>query len=571
MSTSSDLVLRTLRRAKIIVYLVLIFVIGPMYLYFNLPVISPWFAGLPLEILFISLLITILEVRLVKKQKSGLFIGAAIVALISLIYIIFMSAAGMPIFRAQKYHKLLGEVKEGESFSEDIAPISTDKIRIVDQAVAYRLGDKVLGNDPALGSQVNVGEFRIQKVKDQLYWVAPLEHSGFFKWLSNREGTPGYIMVSATDSRDVKLVQKLDNGKEVKLKYQLGGFFGDYLPRHVYFQGYFHVGMTDYTFEIDDDGNPYWVITLFKHEIGFAGNDAYAIVVVDAATGESTKYTSETAPSWVDRIQPKEIIESQIQSWGEYVHGFWNFSNLDKLTSTEGMSLVYGDDNRSYWYTGITSVGSDESTIGFMLVDTRTKEAKLYRQPGATETAAMMSAQGKVQEKGYHSSFPIMYNINGIPTYVMSLKDRAGLIKMIALVSVVDYSIVGVGDDLKEALRSYKSAYKGSGNNTIIRDNKNSFRHKGKVLRIAEDIADGTSYYYLVVEGAEHKIFIGTSGVSRKLPLTEVGDSVQIIYDDGRLPEIEVMGFDNYLLDIKETQKPELMELNPSNEEPKSE
>lgn len=558
MSTSSDLVLRTLKRAKIIIYLVLIFVVGPLYLYFNLPVISPWFAGLPMEILFISLLITILEVRVVKKQKSGLFIGAAIIALVSLLYIIFMSAAGMPIFRAQKYHKLLGDVQQGENFSKDIAPISTDKIRIVDQDVAYRLGDKVLGNDPALGSQVNVGEFRIQKVKDQLYWVAPLEHSGFFKWLSNRDGTPGYIMVSATDSRDVKLVQKLDNGKDVKIKYQMGGFFGDYLPRHAYFQGYFNVGLTDFTFEIDDEGNPNWVITLFKHEIGFSGNDAYAIIVVDATTGETKKYTAETAPDWIDRIQPMNIVKSQIESWGEYVHGFWNFSNRDKLTATSGISLVYGDDNESYWYTGITSVGSDESTIGFMLVNTRTKEVKLYNQPGATETAAMMSAQGKVQEKGYHSSFPIMYNINGVPTYVMSLKDRAGLIKMIALVSVVDYSIVGVGDDLKEALRSYKSAYKGSGNNTIIRDNANSFKHNGKVLRISEDVSDGTSYYYLVVEGIENKIFIGTSGVSRKLPLTEVGDSVQIIYDNGRLPEVEVMGFDNYLINTKKTEEAEL-------------
>ncbi len=560
MSNSSTLIMKTLKRAKIIIYLILLLVVGPLYLYFSLPVISPWFAGLPVGVLFLSMLIAIMEIRVVKGQKSGIFVAAVIVALLTLIYIIGMSMAGLPMFRAQKYHKLLGEVQEEESFSKDIAPIAIDKIRIIDQDVAARLGDKVLGNDPALGSQVNVGEFRIQKVGSQLYWVAPLEHSGFFKWLNNRGGTPGYIKVSATDSRDVKLVQKLDNGKDVKIKYQMGGFFGDYLPRHAYFKGYYHVGLTDYTFEIDDEGNPYWVITLFKHEIGFSGNNAYAIIVVDAMNGETNKYTEEDAPKWIDRIQPKEIIESQIDAWGEYVHGFWNFSNRDKLTATKGMSLVYGEDNSSYWYTGITSVGSDESTIGFMLVNTRTKAAKLYRQPGATEGAAMMSAQGKVQEKGYHASFPIMYNIDGVPTYVMSLKDRAGLIKMIALVSVVDYQIVGVGDDLKAALRAYKSAYKGSGNNALVTNTKDAYKHNGRVLRISEDVVDGTSYYYLIVDGVEEKIFVGTSNLSKKLPLTAVGDSIQLMYEEGRTAEIELIGFENYLIKAKRTEKQDAKE-----------
>jgi hypothetical protein len=308
--------------------------------------------------------------------------------------------------------------------------------------------------------------------------------------------------------------------------------------------------MTDYMFEIDDNGHPYWVVTLFKHQIGFSGNDTYAVVVVDASTGEIKKYTAKDAPDWVDRMQPKDIIEDQINSWGEYVHGYWNFANRDKLQTTEGMSLVYGNDNRSYWYTGLTSVGGDESTIGFMLVDTRTKEATLYRQPGATESAAMQSAQGKVQEKGYHSSFPIMYNINGIPTYVMSLKDQAGLIKMVAMVSVQDYSIVGVGDNLKDALRAYKAAYGNSGNAPVVHSSETAKKVPGKVLRISEDVSSGNSYYYLILDNDPEKIYVGTSSISKKLPLTAVGDSVIVQYDDTKNLEIELYGFENQSIKI---------------------
>jgi hypothetical protein len=536
--------LKWIRMGKLFIYLFLILIVAPLYLYLTLPVLSPWFQGLPTEILFISIIITLLEVKVVKGQKSLVFGIALLTAVISFLYLVVMNIASMELFRAEDYRKLLGEVKEGKSFTEDVAPVASDKIRIVDQDVAYRLGDKVIGEEPALGSQVDIGEFRIQKVKDQLYWIAPLEHSGFFKWFGNKGGTHGYIMVSATNERDVKLVRQV-NGKPVKIRYQMGAWFNDYLPRHLYFNGFANVGMVDYTFEIDDEGNPFWVVTLFKHDIGFSGNNAYAIAVVNASTGEIKKYTEKDAPSWVDRIQPETFIERQIEYWGEYVHGFWNFSNRDKLSHTEGMSLVYGHDNRSYWYTGITSVGGDESTIGFMLVDTRTKEATLYRQPGATESAAMQSAMGKVQEKGYQSSFPIMYNIAGIPTYVMSLKDQAGLIKMIAMVSVQDYSIVGVGDDLKETLRKYKEAFGKNGNTSIVHSKDKMLKLSGKVSRISMDISGGNTYYYLMLEGMQDKIFVSTSSLSKWVPLTQEGDSINIQYDEIKNNEIEILEFVN--------------------------
>ena len=397
-----------------------------------------------------------------------------------------------------------------------------------------------------------MGDFSIQKVNGKLYWVAPLLHSGFFKWSKNKQGTPGYVMVSATNERDVRLVQEI-NGKPVRIKYQPNAFFSDYLPRHIYFNGYMRKAYTDFTFEIDDEGRPYWVVTLYQNKVGFSGSDATGVVVVDASNGEIREYGIDNAPEWIDRIQPADFIVDQLNDWGEYVKGFWNFANEDKLTTTKGISLVYGVNNHAYWYTGLTSVGSDEGTVGFVLVDTRTKETTWYKQVGATEQAARRSAEGKVQEKGYEATFPITYNINGIPTYVMSLKDNAGLIKMIAMVSVEDYTIVGVGNNTKEALRSFKNALHSKGNAIAPNRFSSSFTVKSVVWRLSKDIRNGNSFYYIMLKNYENKIFVGSSLISNEIPVTQIGDSVKIIYDEDENEIVDISQFDNLNINLQKT------------------
>ena len=424
-----------------------------------------------------------------------------------------------------------------------MAPISIEKIRVVDQALANLLGDKVLGAQAALGSQVRLGTFNIQKVGTELYWVAPLLHSGFFMWQKNSQGTPGYVMVNATNERDVKLVQKV-NGKKVLIKYQPEAFFFSNLERHIYFEGFFTCGLTDYSFEIDDEGNPFWVVTKFKKKIGFNGSDAVGVVIVDPQTGATKEYSIENTPAWVDRIQPDRFIETQLNDWGQYVKGYWNFSNENKLQITESVSLVYGEDNRVYWYTGLTSVGADEATVGFVLVDTRTKKAVWYRQSGATEHAAKNSAIGKIQEKRYSASAPIPYNINGIPTYVMTLKDDGGLVKMFAMVAIEDYTIVGVGNTLRETLMAYKNAFNMTSNKLSAKNSAQKTTLKSVVTRINNDVKNGNSFYYFTVKDYSN-IFIGSSQISSALPVSSVGDSIEISFDSDTQGIIDISSFKN--------------------------
>ena len=530
--------------------ILLLFIVAFLLFYFNLPVLNYGFIALPIILLIVTIIGVFIftrfkvvnekKIQMIEKPNKLFFIIIGLLLFYMLVFPLFTS---LPMFRSQSFKNLIGSVADGKSIANHIEPISIDEIRVVDEELAYLLGEKILGSQPALGSQVELGHFCIQKVGDDLYWVAPLLHSGFFKWWNNQEGTSGYVMVSATNERDVKLVQNI-GGKDIKIKYQTEAFFGSQIQRHLYFNGFATVGLTDYTFEIDDLGNPFWVATVYDKKIGFAGNDATGIVVVDAQTGAMTEFKIAEAPKWVDRVQPIDFVEEQLNDWGEYVHGYWNFSNANKLQITEGLTLVYGKDNKSYWYTGLTSVGKDESAVGFVLVDTRTKETTFYKQSGATEFAAQGSAEGKVQEKGYKSSLPIPYNINSIPTYVMTLKDDGGLVKMYAMVAISDYTIVGVGNSMREALTSFKSAYNMTGNKLNSSSLTNKKQLNSVVTRITNDVKNGNSFYYFTTKDYPN-IFVGSSQISNQLPVTIVGDSVKISFDIDNEEVIDVATFEN--------------------------
>ncbi|SDG68618.1 hypothetical protein SAMN04488062_101380 [Flavobacterium omnivorum] len=536
-----------------------LFLFGFLLFYINLPVLHYGFTGFAVIFLLLVILGILFsiglsvsqqtkQVKIVSKPNKFLSILAGML----LVYCIALPfVTSIKIFRSDSYQKLIGEVKNGQKITNHIAPISIDKIRVVDEELAHLLGEKVLGSQPALGSQVELGDFCIQKVDNNLYWVAPLLHSGFFKWFNNQEGTAGYVMVSATNERDVKLVQSI-GGKDIKIKYQPGAYFQSDIHRHVYFNGNATVGLADFSFEIDDAGKPFWIVTKYGKKIGFAGKEAIGTIVVDAQSGTMNEYRIAATPKWVDRIQPLDFIEDQLNDWGEYVHGYWNFSNADKLQITEGLTLVYGKNNKSYWYTGLTSVGKDESAVGFVLVDTRTKETTFYKQGGATEFAAQSSAQGKVQEKGYKASLPIPYNINNIPTYVMTLKDDGGLVKMFAMVAISDYTIVGVGNTMRETLTSFKNVYNMSDNKINPNSVSNKKILKSVVTRIQNDVKNGNSFYYFKVKDYPN-IFVGSSQISNQLPVTMVGDSIQISFDVDLEEVIDVSSFEN--INLKSSMK----------------
>lgn len=471
----------------------------------------------------------------VDKSVKGIKTGFTLLIIFWLLYFL-ATVISMPLFNYKAYRDQLGQPEISE-FTETVQPLALNQLPVVDKALARELADKKVGENPGLGSQVVLGTPVIQKVNEELVWVVPLEHSGFFKWLKNLDGSAGYIIVSATNVSDVELVT------DHKIKYQANAYLLDDLNRHVrLFQGGLFRGMTDYSFELDDDGVPYWVITTYKNRWLFSLPEASGVAMVNASTGETNYYDIASLPEWVDRVQPEEFIMQQIQNQGAYVHGIFNFSNQDKFRTSQGNIIVYNGAD-CYLFTGLTSVGSDESAIGFIMVDMVTKEAKMYQMSGATETAAQQSAQGKVQQYGYFASFPMIINLDGKATYFMTLKDKAGLIKQYAFVSVSNYTNVGTGETIDSALRNFRQVM-GSSNDGII-TGENASETEGTIDRIASESLGESITYKVILKEKPNKIFTVSYDLSNELALTEPGDRVKISYLSSSTGICLATAFDN--------------------------
>lgn len=439
---------------------------------------------------------------------------------VGVLYVVAL-AVFSPLIMPKEHRNLIGNIEEVE-FSSQIEHIDLKQLPTIDKQLAAKLADKKLGEIPSLGSQVTIGDLTLQSVAGQLYYVAPLEHSSLFKWLTNNEGTKGYIKVSATNQNDVQLITEL-NGQPIHLKYLESSYLFSDLDRAAYLRD-MRAGHADYTFELDDEGNPYWVITRYDNAIGLTEQKAIGVLIIDAQTGKSNVYDIENTPQWVDRIQPAGYINNYLNKWGELVHGVFNFSDKDKLKTTQGMNIIFNDD-KCYYYTGVTSIGNDEGLVGFTLTDTRTGETTMYKTAGATEVASMQSAEGKVQQFGYSATFPYLINIQSEPTYFMTLKDSNGLVKQYAMVNVKNYSTVAVGDSLQTTLNRYIEALT---NTNISLEGSNSEEVlEGEVERIGLVLKEGSSIYDIKIKGLDNIFSVSTES-SREAALTKVGDKVSL-------------------------------------------
>ena len=446
----------------------------------------------------------------------------AIIIAVPWVIIVVVLVVCSVFFQWKAYRDQLGE-PQIKTFDSEVQTIDISQIPIVDEPLALQLAQKKLGERPALGSQVELQTATIQMVDGELVWVVPLYHSGFFKWLTNMEGTPGYIVVSATNTNDVRYVEGS------KIKYHPGSYLLFDVARKVRFGPGLLTGITDYSFELDDNGQPYWVVSTYHNLRGFSLPEADGIILLNATTGQMERYTMENIPEWVDRVQPEDFVIEQITNRGNYVHGIFNFANKDKYRPSDGHNIVYNN-GECYLFTGLTSVGADDSAIGFIMVDMVTKEPIMYEMSGATEEAGQLSAQGRVQDLGYQASFPIILNIDSQPTYFMTLKDDIGLIKQYAFVSVTNYSTVGTGESVSDALRDYESKLVSDGVTTISNLSGETKAVEGVILRIASEYSDGHTIYKFLLESPQDILFTAQASVSPELALTQPGDRVSVSY-----------------------------------------
>lgn len=460
------------------------------------------------------------------KESKGLKVIMGIFAAGVVVYLIG-ALLSSPIVNAKKYQQLL-TVETGE-FTKDIEELSFDQIPLLDRDSAALLGNREMGSMVDMVSQFEVDDLYSQiNYQDRPVRVSPLRYASIIKWLTNNsEGIPAYIKIDMA-TQDTELV-KLDQG----MKYTTSDHFNRNIYRHLRFRYPTYI-FNDLSFEVDEDGTPYWICPVKKYNIGlFGGVTIGRVVLCNAITGETQDYAIEDAPQWIDRAFSADLLVELYDYHGTLKHGFLNsvLGQKDCLATTDGYNYLAIDDD--VWvYTGVTSITGDQSNVGFVLMNQRTMETRFYEVEGATEASAMASAEGQVQNLHYTATFPLLLNISGEPTYFIALKDDAGLVKMYAMVNVQKYQIVATGDTVSECEEEYTRLMYQSGIKEVEEDTREIRTVTGAVTKIAQAVVEGNSHYYLMIEGSDEIFDVSVADYIDVIRYN-VGDYVSIEYKEG--------------------------------------
>ncbi len=513
-----------------------VLVVAAVYYYVELPAISLHSADFWRFIMLLVLVILIVYIarRKLKKGEIRQSKGAkgifGVLAVLVVVYVIG-TLLSSPIINAKKYQKLLN-VQEGD-FTEDVEETSFDQIPLMDKDTAELLGDRKMGSMVDMVSQFEVSDIYTQiNYKDRPVRVSPLRYANVIKWFTNRRsGLPAYITIDMA-SQNTELV-KLEEG----IHYSTSEYFNRNIYRHLRFHYPTYI-FDDVSFELDDDGTPYWVCPVKQFNIGlFGGVTIGRTVLCNAVTGEMTDYKIEDVPEWVDHASSADLLVELFDYYGTLKHGFINsiLSQKDCLQTTSGYNYLAIDDD--VWvYTGVTSVNSDQSNVGFVLMNQRTNETRYYTVEGATESSAMSSAEGQVQNLGYQAAFPLLLNISDQPTYFIALKDDAGLVKKYAMVNVQKYQMVAIGDTVAGCKTAYNELLNENGIEVTSEDETTEALEteeiSGVITKIAQGVVEGNSHYYIMIEDSDEIFDVSVADILDIIRYN-AGDEIHMEYEKG--------------------------------------
>ncbi len=518
-------------------------VVGLVYFYVQLPAINLHAAEFYTFVLVLcavycgtNIVVTGFKATGVKDYFKHLLKKCTVPVLLAVALVVIAivgNVAGNIFFRAKDYAQLLQPVTG--DFSSEVQQVSWEQIPMLDSNSANTLANKKMGELSDLVSQFEVDTNSVQiNYQDRPVRATYLNYGDAIKWLKNRsEGIPAYLMIDMV-TQEVTVCRT-----ETGMKYSPSEIFNRNINRYLRFC-YPTKMFYSVNFEIDEEGTPYWCASVVKKTIGlFGGTDIEGAVLVNALTGEHTYYEIGDVPTWVDRVCSANLIMQQYDYYGLYQGGFWNsiLGQSGCTETTSGYNYIAMDDD--VWvYTGITSVGGDESNLGFILVNQRTKEARYYPCAGANEEAGMRSAQGAVQQYSYTATFPILLNLGGEPTYFMALKDASQLVKMYAMVNVSQYQIVATGSTIEECQASYAELMIKNGIAEVPTEPEvETTEAKGVIAEIRSSVMDGDTWYFIRLENQNAYYLI--NGCEYPLAtILNVGDRVIITYEKGLTGEL---------------------------------
>ena len=476
----------------------------------------------------------------------------AIVVAVMIVVGIIGAIASSKMVNAVKYSNLI-EIEEG-NFEDEIQSISTVEeakaFPLLDVQTAQKLGSRSLSEiDKVSQFEVN-DEYNLISYGDKQYRVSPLEYTSIFKAMNN-ESIPGYVLVDS-ETQESHLVE-LDN----EIKYAPSDIFSQDLTRLLR-NKYPSYIFDKYQFDIDDNGEAYYIAPVLKPTIGFFGGKiVQSFVIVNANSGECEEYSPEDLPEWVDHAYSLDYLMGLAESYYRYKGGFWNtvFSktNVKEISYAFKGSNVNEDDEDDenefvgynsiltkdgvQFFTCVVSVSNDESALGFILANSKTGKITYYDCAGAEESTAQLQAESLYQNYGYKSSYPLMVSVDGVPTYVISLKDKSKINKAYVMINVENYTLSASGETLEDALLQYREKIFGEeGLNPEDLTGETSEEVEteirtttGTITELYQATQNGTTQFFFVLEGDENLYISSISNNSRQVQMS-VGSNVSIEY-----------------------------------------
>lgn len=509
------------KKALIVVAVIILIVAAFCYWWFHPPInihsVDLWFflaifILLPLLIVFATfsqIYATGTGKREKSEKKAKTFKRLALIPIVVALIGVLGAVASLSLFpgNAEKYASILNT--EDGDFASEISEADYSTIPFIDQESAVLLGNRTMGTMADYVSQFEISDLYSQiNYQDSPVRVSPLNYADLFKWWSNKDtGIPAYVIVNMS-TQDTQIVRLED-----PVYYSDSDPLFNNVDRHVQLTHPFYI-LGEKSFEIDDNGRPYWIYPVMDYTIGlFGGQTVSRVILCDASTGECQDLAIDEVPQWVDRAYPADLLIQQYNWYGSLAGGWINSwlgqSGVKQTTPGTDGQLGYNyiaQDDDVWVYSGVTSATGDNSIIGFVLINQRTADSKFYAVAGATEESAMSSAEGQVQNLRYEATFPLLINVEGQPTYFMALKDSAGLVKKYAMIDIQRYQNVAVGDTLEETEKSYKTLLRNNGvelqgdsEGATVADGTAA----GTLSLVSPVVIDGDTHYYLMLSGDE--------------------------------------------------------------------
>ena len=520
--------------------IVLLFGVDTLVFYFGRPMMT--FVGLvPLIVVNLFIVAITTTVATLRRLNAGSAAATLAIVTFGTIWIIGYNS-GHNAYLAS--HLVNVTVEPGDQLPAS----STENMVIVSPDIATTRASQAMATGLAgqrnYSTYLRLGPATLQYVDGQMWYVFPLEFDGAGNKARLHAIDPGYIMVSAQDP-DAIPVEHYDGPYSMIIS--LGGGQGSEPARWAYDHGYSGYLLDDPTLEINDQGLPFYTVTLLSPRVGWTFDAPVGVLVINAHTGQINRYALDDVPYWVDRVYSQQLAMTIANWYGEYAQaGFQGIgsSNANRFQVSGDPIMVYTGTGHPVWRMLLTSFNSDNSVAKIIEMNSATGAMQIYtpQLPMGIEapvTQAFDNASGVgatlVKADHYTAVGLTLHVIYGHLTWMATYEPEGSNPSFVGIGFVDAYEAtannVVFGSSKSAALQNYLTQLAGetSANGTAPEQGGQYQTVTGKIAAIGWDITGGQKYWYITLVGQPTRVYVGTvAAVGPALVLAQTGDPVTI-------------------------------------------